>query len=54
MKTTIDLELTPDEIDVILGSLGEQPYIKVSEVITKIRNQAIPQWQEISGEKPQE
>jgi len=43
----IKLELTADETDVILSALGDQPYIKVHELINKIRVQAVPQWQAI-------
>jgi hypothetical protein len=31
----------------VLSALGEQPYIKVSGVIEKLRNQAVPQWKAI-------
>lgn len=41
----INLNFTVNEVDAILGALGEQPYVKVSEIINKIRSQAIPQWQ---------
>lgn len=43
----IKLELTPDQIDLILGALGDQPFIKVNELIMQIRTQAVPQWQAI-------
>ena len=41
----IKLELPLDQINIILESLGAQPYIKVSAVIDEIRAQAIPQAQ---------
>lgn len=41
----IKLELPLDQINIILESLGAQPYIKVSAVIEEIRSQAIPQAQ---------
>lgn len=41
----IKLELPLDQINIILESLGAQPYIKVSSVIEEIRTQAIPQAQ---------
>ena len=37
------LELTLDEINVIMGMLGRQPYEQVESLIAKIRAQAIPQ-----------
>jgi hypothetical protein len=43
----IKLNLNVDEVDIVLSALGEQPYIKVSSVIDKIRNQAVPQWRAI-------
>lgn len=51
----IKLELTADETDVILSALGDQPYIKVHELINKIRVQAVPQWQAIQeAQKPKQ
>lgn len=54
----IELQLTADQIDVILTALGEQPFVKVHELINEIRKQAIPQWQalnnvEVTGDLPQ-
>jgi hypothetical protein len=43
----IKLNLNVDEVDLVLSALGEQPYIKVSGVIEKLRNQAVPQWKAI-------
>jgi hypothetical protein len=37
------LELTVDEINAIIGMLGRQPYEQVEGLISKIREQAIPQ-----------
>ena len=42
---TIRLEFTVDEINIILEALGEQPYIKVSQLIGKIQQQASQQLQ---------
>lgn len=42
-NTTIRLELTIDEANAILAGLGEQPYIKVAELIHKIKDQAASQ-----------
>lgn len=47
--STIKLEFKVEEVDAILGALGEQPYVKVAELIGNIRTQAIPQWQEMNG-----
>jgi hypothetical protein len=52
---SLKLELTADEVDVILTALGEQPFIKVHELINKVRVQAVPQWQAIQeAQKPKE
>ena len=37
------LTLTLDELNVIVGILGRQPYEQVEGLIAKIRAQAIPQ-----------
>ncbi|MFK7787445.1 MAG: hypothetical protein AB8B56_20140 [Crocinitomicaceae bacterium] len=42
-NTTIRLELTIDEANAILAGLGEQPYIKVADLIHKIKDQAASQ-----------
>lgn len=47
--TKIELKLTADQVDSILGALGDQPYVKVSDLINVIREQAIPQWQAQNG-----
>lgn len=36
-------ELTLDESNVILGALGDQPYVKVAELVNKLRTQAMTQ-----------
>lgn len=43
----ITLEFTVDEVDVVLGALGNEPFVKVADLIGKIRTQAVPQWQAI-------
>jgi len=43
----IELKFKPEEIDVILGALGDQPFIKVAELINKIRTQAVPQFEKL-------
>jgi hypothetical protein len=39
----IDLHLFLDEVNLILGSLGNMPYGQVSGLIEKLKEQAIPQ-----------
>ena len=39
----IDLNLSVDEVNVIMGALGRQPYVQVEVLIAKIRDQAVPQ-----------
>lgn len=39
----IKLELTVNEVNVILGSLGKQPFEAVASVIAKIQEQGAPQ-----------
>ena len=39
----IKLELTLEEVNVILGSLGKMPYEVVASVITKVQEQGAPQ-----------
>ena len=39
----IDLTMTVDEINQILGVLGRQPFQEVESLIAKIRAQALPQ-----------
>ena len=47
---TIELKLKPEEIDAVLGALGDQPFIKVAELINKIRTQAVPQYEKLQKE----
>ena len=39
----IDLNLTVQEINLILQALGQAPYAQVAELVEKIKAQAIPQ-----------
>ena len=39
----IDLNFSVDEVNVIMGALGRQPYEQVEGLIAKIREQAVPQ-----------
>jgi LPS sulfotransferase NodH len=43
----IKLDLTIDEVNVVLASLAKQPFEAVATVIQKIQQQAGPQVQEI-------
>lgn len=42
----IKLQLSLEQTNTILESLGAQPYIKVSALIEEVRTQAIPQAQQ--------
>lgn len=42
-EQSITLQLTTDEINLILESLGQQPFVKVYSLIGKIQNQAAAQ-----------
>lgn len=42
-ERSIKLELTVDEVNVILLTLAERPYKEVFEIISKVRSQASPQ-----------
>ena len=39
----INLELTLNEINLILQALGQAPYVQVAELVEKIKAQAVPQ-----------
>ena len=41
----IQLELTVDEINLILTALGQMSYVQVAGIIDKISKQAESQWQ---------
>lgn len=43
----IKLELHVDEVNGILGALGQLPYAQVAGLVEKIRVQAIPQVQDL-------
>ena len=42
-QPTIKLELTLEETNAILGSLGKHPFDQISALINKIQQQASPQ-----------
>lgn len=43
-KTIIQLELTIDEVNLILTALGQLPYVQVVGMLENIRKQAEGQW----------
>ena len=43
--STINLDLNIDEVNLILESLGAQPYVKVHQLIARIHHQASSQLQ---------
>ncbi len=51
MTTTITLHLTLDEVNATLTALGEQPYIKIFQLVQKIQHQASGQ---LEGERKEE
>jgi hypothetical protein len=51
--TEIKLTLTLDEVNNILGALGNISYVQVKDLIEKVRNQAIPQAQAAEAANPQ-
>ncbi|NDB60320.1 hypothetical protein EB001_17975 [bacterium] len=48
MDNKINLSFTLDEVNAILGNLGKLPYENVFPLIENIRNQALPQLEEIN------
>jgi hypothetical protein len=42
-QPTIKLELTIDEVNAILASLGKHPFEAIFSLVNKIQQQAIPQ-----------
>ncbi len=47
----IKLKLKIEEIDAILTALGDQPYVKVAELVVKIRQQALPQYESLKEQE---
>ena len=39
----INLELSVQEINLILQALGQAPYVQVADIIDKVKAQAVPQ-----------
>lgn len=44
----INLELSVQEINLILQALGQAPYVQVAEIVDKIKAQAVPQVEEVA------
>jgi hypothetical protein len=40
MSTPVSLNLTVDEVNLILEALGTQPFVRVHDLVYKIKNQA--------------
>lgn len=47
----IDLNLSVNEINLILQALGQAPYAQVAELVEKIKGQAIPQVEALPKEE---
>lgn len=44
----ITLNLTIQEINLILQALGQAPYVQVADLVDKIKAQAVPQVDEVA------
>jgi hypothetical protein len=47
----INLELTVNEINMVLQALGQAPYAQVAELFEKIKVQAVPQVEALPKEE---
>lgn len=47
----IELNFEINEVNVILGALGQMPYAQVKDLIENIQRQAIPQVQQATQEE---
>ena len=47
----INLELSIQEINLILQALGQAPYAQVAELVEKIKDQAVPQVEALPKEE---
>ena len=47
--STIQLNLTLEEVNVVLQALGQLPYAQISPLVEKVRQQAIPQVEKIQA-----
>jgi len=50
-NNVIKLEFPVEQVDVILSALGNEPFVKVNDLIQSIRMQAVPQWQAIQEQQ---
>jgi hypothetical protein len=50
-KELINLELSVQEINLILQALGQAPYVQVAELFEKIKVQAVPQVEALPKEE---
>lgn len=48
----INLTLTVAEVNIVLGALGKGPYEAVESIIAKVREQAMPQVEQVNEENP--
>ena len=48
----VKLELEVNEVNVVLGALGQLPFAQVADLVVKVREQAIPQVQEQQAQEP--
>ena len=46
----INLELSLNDVNIILQALGQAPYVSVAELVEKIKGQAVPQAQALPKE----
>jgi len=47
----ISLELSVQEINLILQALGQAPYVQVADIIDKVKVQAVPQVEALPKEE---
>lgn len=47
----INLNLTIQEINLILQALGQAPYVQVTDIVEKIKAQAVPQVEALPKEE---
>ena len=47
----INLDLSVQEINLILQALGQAPYVQVADIIDKVRTQAAPQVEALPKEE---
>jgi hypothetical protein len=50
-NNTIKLEFPVEQVDLILSALGNEPFVKVNDLIQSIRAQAVPQWQALQEQQ---